>query len=39
MTPGNESSSNVGGISVEVIGMVADAMSMGSKGVRDGTFG
>ena len=39
VSPGSEGSSKVGGVSVEVLGMVADATSTGGEGVRDGTFG
>ena len=36
---GGEGSREVGGVSVEVIRMVTDAMPSSGEGVRDGTFG
>ena len=37
--PGSEGSSEIGGLSVEVIRMITDAMPSSGEGARDGTFG
>ena len=39
ITMGNKGSSEVGGVSVEVIRLVTDATPSNGEGVRDGTFG
>ena len=38
VTPGSEGSSEVGGLSAEVIRMVTDVMPPSVEGVRNGTF-
>ena len=39
LAPGSEGSSEVGGVSVEVMRVVTDVMPLSGEGVRDGAFG